>query len=145
MLTRLRALFGLSRRPRRAIFRFRVGGRWEYRDPAVVRQKLNSADPNWGLLVDRVKDGAKPLPATLDATPALLARRRAAVSEAAGKLAELVLAGFDVSPVQPDGSGLTEAERLTLLADFLHFTFDLMEATRPLANGPAGTDSPAAR
>jgi hypothetical protein len=125
-------LLGLFKRRRRHVFRFRAEGRWEYRDPAEVRRNLNELNPNWSDLVDAVTKAAKPLPDALDAPPEMAAARASEAEAGVKELAKTVAEAFGVKPLAADGTGMTEAERIDLLAEYLEWCAGVMRTTRPL-------------
>lgn len=125
-------LLGLFKRKRRNVFRFRAEGRWEYRDPAEIRRKLSEVNPAWSDLVDAVTKAAKPLPEALQAPPEMAAARAEEAQAGVKELASIVASTFGVKPLSPDGTGMTEAERIDLLAEYLEWCAGVMRATRPL-------------
>jgi hypothetical protein len=125
-------LTGLFKRKRRHVFRFQAEGKWQYRDPAEVRRKLAELNPNWSDLVDAVTKAAKPLPAELNAPPEMVAARASEAEAGVKELASVVAGAFGVKPLSADGTGMTESERIDLLADYLEWCAGVMRATRPL-------------
>lgn len=137
------AMFGfLSRlfRPSRAVFTFRYRGDTIYRDPFAVHRKLNELRPDWMELAAEVGQSFRPIPEGF-LSAEMAASRRARAESQFGELAELVCKAFDVSPLGFTGIGMTEVERVELLAAFLAWTQETMESVRPLAYSPRATGS----
>lgn len=75
---------------------------------------------------------------------ALLTRYLAEKEAAAIKVANAACAAFEIAPLGPDGTGLTEAERIALVREFVEFMLGLAEIAVPFAKRPGlGSPSPA--
>lgn len=128
---------------RPAVFKYRtangVVGHW---DAVQVRRRLEThGGADWGRACDAVFQAYKPAPEGFsDEAKRQLAATR---DEARRVLAELVAKAFDVRPMDRGGLGWSEEERLSLMAAFLNWCADILEATRPFATPPASTDSDA--
>lgn len=142
-LQRLRSIFARGRDKRNGVFTCSVGGKTITLDPAIVRRKLNEKCPDWDELVDRIQQFATPLVGNLAADPKLASSRTATAEQAVTTLADAITFAFDAPPLQPDGSGYSEAERIQLLTQYLQYVQGVLERTRPLAISPAATASPA--
>jgi hypothetical protein len=135
-------MFGWFRRRKRRrmeVFSFECEGVRVCRDPVVIRRKLvEHGGENWPHLVDAVYKmarDAKSLP------PDAQKMRQAGQEKAAAELAVLVSKAFDVPPLSPDGKGMTEADRLGVMTEFLFWCAAVVESTRPLVNSPPATAS----
>lgn len=133
---------GLAEPERSGVFTATIGSRKFHLDPSEVRRKLNLACPEWDQHVALIQAFAIPLTGPL-ADP-LVAQGRSAAAEAAMlELTAAVSVAFVAPPLAPDGTGFSEAERIGLLTQYLGYCKTVLDASRPLANSPAGTVSPA--
>lgn len=138
----LLGIFGRAGPKRPGVVTCTVGGKTLVLDPAIVRRKLNEVCPDWDELVDRIKQfGTKPLPEHIAKDPAAVKGRTAAADAALTQLAEAITTAFDAPPLQTDGTGFSESERLDLLTQYLAHVQALLERTRPLVNSPVATAS----
>lgn len=110
-------------------------------DPIDLRLALNKALPDWREVAADVAAGAKPLPPKI--SPEMAAAREARLDAAVTALSDAVSVAFALPPVAADGSGYTRGERVMALAEFLVWTNETLETTRPLPFGGEPTASPA--
>lgn len=142
MLGWLARRIGLGR-PDRYIFRFYDGDKYRYADPVVIDSKLRTACPDLDKLIVFLELPDETMPGGVPAN--MLALAKTARDKAVDKLAAGVRTAFGVRELADDGSGLTVAECINLLADFTQFANTVAEETRPLAlSQPPTGSSPAA-
>lgn len=142
-----RKLFGVSR-PERDVFTFRTGGVLRQADPlAAWRSFERLGGLNWVDAADplRVTDFSIVHPLALEA---FQAKRRDAIE----KLVGWVRSVFNIPPFESGGA--TEAELLTVLAEYIQFMTELESEFRPffvssaraspsiLTDAPGGCVSP---
>jgi len=122
---------------RRAIFRYWDGRNWKRADPLAVMATIEDRCPDFGDLLRVIAADPDDVPAGELRTQAI-ATHQAAVK----KLLGVVQHAFGVKPLDQLG-GLTHAEMIRLLTEFLHYMGRLAEAARPLpAPSPPGSHSP---
>ena len=126
---------------KRAIFHYHDGGRDRYADPLVVEAALERAagKEDWQAQILTVRNLHKPLPGPV--SDAVVAERKEARKRETGKLLEWCREAFGIEPLTPGGKGLTEAETIAVLTDYLFFVRGLAEAARPLADSSPPTDA----
>lgn len=140
MISHLRRLFRPT--PRLNVFAFKGNhGLSEFRDPAVIRRRLNTGCPNWADLCELVMKTSKPLPEALGG--AFADERQRIAEDAVAELAGAVGAAFDLPALDGGGAGYSEAERIGVLAQYLAYCSRLLEQTLPKPSGPAPTAVPA--
>lgn len=110
----------------RHIFRYWAGeaDRWRFGDPVVIGRALEAACPDYADHLATIAAPAKLPPGPL--LDELKAKRAAATSS----LVSACRKAFGVEPLT-DGGGLTEAETLGVLADYLRFMAAAAEAAGP--------------
>jgi hypothetical protein len=114
---------------RRRIFPFNDGTRKRWADPVRVYTLLTDACPDYAALLATVAGASRePLPGAIAAS--VEADRKAATE----KLLSVTRAVFGVEPFTDAGGairGLTDAETVALLADYLAYMNGLGELARP--------------
>lgn len=127
--------------PRTNVFRFTGHHGPEFRDPAVIRRNLNTQCPNWSELCELVMKTSRPLPEALGG--AFADERQKIAEDAVAELAGAVGAAFDLPALDGKGVGYSEAERITVLAEYLAYCSRLLEQTLPKPSGAAPMAVPA--
>jgi len=128
----------------RLIFRFHDGTRWRWVDPVRTFALIDDACPQLDelLAVLREKPPSLPVPGPVGTD---LRQQQKAATE---KVVAVARAAFGVVPLSDAGgrpAGLTEAETIGLLTDFLEYMDALAEDARPLPSWPSReSPSPAA-
>jgi hypothetical protein len=112
-------LWALRRRygRRRVVFSVRVNGRRRYWDPTQVQEELHRLNPKWGELVDAAVRFRNYVP------PDQLAE----AASTSSALADLVTGVFGIPALRPDGTGMTRAERIAVLACYLTLCAEQVE------------------
>ncbi|VTS08565.1 hypothetical protein [Tuwongella immobilis] len=142
MITFLRKLFGGGPlRSEKEIYRYWDGRQWQNADPIRIQLKLvEIGGDNWTDMLQ----GLRALQASkLPLTPAMQAQRLKQGLLALADVAELARKVFGVQPYGMEKGkavGLTEAECLGLITDFLDWVDHLVEDVRPFASWPAATE-----
>lgn len=128
---------------KRSIFAYHDGQSHRWIDPMLVEERMEKAGgEGWQQVVIDVRNLHRPTPPGVSGV--VLAERAAARRREKGKLLAWVREAFGILPLSADGKGLTEAETVGVLTDYLEFCGGLAAAARPLAASPAATaDSPA--
>lgn len=135
-------LFGFGAAPNRDVFRFHDGERWRLADPVEVWERLEAAGGDQ--LLKDIAPPAGPAPADLVAAEQLRAEQGAKRKAATAKLAEVACEAFGVEPLDDGGrrpSGMTVAERIRLVAEFVAYLRGLAVAARPKPVPPPSTAS----
>lgn len=131
-------LASIARRETRKIFAFHDGKRRRWIDPLVVVRDLDRlGGKEWGSLFTVASVPLGDLFGKMPAEAQAIATREA--NDATAELAALVRNVFKVSPLDDTGcrpDGLTEAECLNLLAEFIAFLSNLAEEARPTVSLP---------
>lgn len=130
-------LFARRAARKRAIFHYHDGQRNRWADPLVVESALegSAGGEDWQAQVLLVRHLNRPAPPGLTGKVAderLDARRRET-----GKLLYWIREAFGIIPLSNDGMGLTEAETIGVLTEYLLFIGGLADAARPLAESPS--------
>ena len=125
-----------ARRDERAIFTYRVAGKRYHTDPLHLERKLEEhGGKDWGELVKVVADRRKPFSPAIAAAmgEAGIAERKKQFHAAVADLVAMTRKTFDLSPLNIDGTGTTDAEALSVLTEYLAFADGLAENALPLA------------
>lgn len=128
----------------RAIFRYHDGRAWRWADPVVllrgVEDKLGS---DWLTVLKNVEGRDQTAPTLSSRHAAVEAADRRKTRESAISAADSL---FGLTPLDPEtGNGLTEQERMAVLAAFLYYIWGLAAAARPLPiSRPSGSSPPPA-
>jgi hypothetical protein len=117
----------------RQIFRYHDGSRYRYADPIVIDRESEKAFPGWRAAIELLE-----VPDVPGGMPDNLAGKveadRVRVLE---RLVSMVRAVFKVKELNERGRGLSEAECLKLLTQYVLFEGRLVEAAGPFSNLPA--------
>lgn len=117
----------------RQIFRYHDGNRYRYADPIVIDRESEKAFPGWRSAIELLE-----VPDVPGGIPDNLAGKveadRVRVLE---QLVSMVRAVFAVKPLDVSGRGLSEAECLKLLTQYVLFEGRLVEAAGPFSSLPA--------
>lgn len=137
MISKLLSFVRAARTPARSerlIFKYFDGTKDAYADPLAVESRLvESAGPDWaGLVKVYAELGQDGLSLTPDMDRSRIAKRQATLET----LLKAVRHAFQVTALKADGSGLTTAEQLMLLASYLDWVAGTREDARPLASSP---------
>ena len=123
----------------RRIFKYHDGWGWRWADPIVLQRELDKAGgDNWTAHLDILRLVCKQDASKL--SPTLAAEQDKASDEAIEALAGIVRKAFRVQEVNRDGYGLTEAECINLLAQFLTWMSEAEEDARPFPSSPGPTE-----
>jgi hypothetical protein len=122
----------------RAVFSFHDGARWRRIDPmAAGREIEDTLGDDWPKLLKLLVAERPYCPPELD-TAALRADWARMKQDAARKLSGVACKAFGVQPLG-DAGGLTEGERIELVAKFFHWLADRREEARPFPTSPSPT------
>lgn len=122
---------------RRCIFHYRAGGHRRHADPIQVDQALTKhGGAEWTRLVSLVDTLRRPMTPAIAAArgPNAAAEQKKQFDSALADLVGVVRKSFDLPPLDPEtGRGVTDAECVAVLTDYLAFAEQLAEDARPLA------------
>lgn len=127
----------LSRRgqSRRLIFSYRAGGKRRAADPIIVQRVLEAnGSSEWRTLFGVVNALAKPpseAEASMLTTPESWQERSKRRDAAIFELAKLSREAFGLPGLTTDGEGVTEAEAIDVLSQFIEYIGGLAEKARP--------------
>lgn len=136
----LSRLFARRAARKRQIFVYHDGRRNRWVDPMLVEEVFErEGGENWQQTVVEVRNLHRPHNAALSAS--LVEQRKETRRRETGKLLDWTRKAFKIEPLGPDGSGLSEAETIGVLTEYLHFCRGLATAARPLSDSPAPTEA----
>lgn len=122
---------------RRCIFHFRAGGVRRHADPIQVDQALTRhGGPEWTRLVGLVDSLRRPMTPAIAAArgPNAAAEQKRQFDAALADLVGIVRKAFGLAPLDPlTGDGVTDAECVAVLTEYLNYAEQLAEDARPLA------------
>jgi hypothetical protein len=113
----------------RGIYPFTVGGVLKLADPMRVLGRMAKVEPKLDELIDRFFAMSV---APKDETPEDAAIRGMALIDVAASLEPAILAGFELKPLEQDGSGVSITEAIEILSGFISWQID-KEAMRQAA------------
>lgn len=140
MFAFFKRIFGLPGQSPRQIFAFKVGHEVRYADPIQVDLRIEKAGgPEWWRVVDvvvKLRVPVSPLAAaSLDA--AAITDRKHKFQASVAELVRLAREAFQLPALDTaTGKGVTDAEAIGVLTDYLAFAQKLAEDARPLASSP---------
>lgn len=122
---------------RRCIFQFRAGGVRRHADPIQIDQALTKhGGSEWTRLVTLVDSLRRPMTPAIAAArgPNAAAEQKRQFDGALADLVGIVRKAFGLAPLDPlTGDGVTDAECVAVLTEYLNFAEELAETSRPLA------------
>ena len=116
----------------RRIYRFHDGSCWRAVDPIELHERLEAAAGDWEKLLGIL--AAAPLPPGSGA--AIEERRRKEQAEALDRLVTAARAAFGVTALADTGRGLTRAETVALVADYVVWLGGAADLAGPFATSP---------
>ena len=118
----------------RVVFRYFDGREDVHADPLLILRKLEEhGGPNWKETVQT----AGRTEAAFDIEPPDVAKERQKRKDALlADVADMTRKAFGLSPMDKSGEGLTEAEQIGVLSQYLEYVGGLAKEAAPFSNSP---------